>query len=240
MEGISITGAGMTTGGQEAEPRVAADSDTASPAGLVRGIEHIARAQGFDLGEVRTRSGWDAGAEVSTDRGRVVVSPCAEDSFGVRIRRHHGFVSAEGWTNDLVAAVGVANLWHQGGSLRELHARFPFMSWSELAQAFEDGDPAPVKWRELLSSEWHLPDRPLLQAAHAHPDLRKFWPDISHGSLMLCRRPFDLESGLVKIWPLEEGRYRVTMVPGGFRREVTSLGAALELAAACFVSPPDS
>ncbi|MCY0943276.1 MULTISPECIES: DUF6193 family natural product biosynthesis protein [Streptomyces] len=203
-------------------------------------MEHIALAQGFDLGEVRTRSGWDAGAEVSTDRGKVVVSPCKEDSFCVRIRRHRVFVSSEGWTNDLVAAVGVASLWHQGGSLRELHDRFPFMSWSELAQAFEDGDPAPAKWRELLSSEWHLPDRPLLQAAHAHPDLRKFWPDISHRSLMLCRTPFDSESGLVKIWPLKEGRYRVTMTPGGFWREVPSLSAALEVAAACFVSLPDS
>ncbi|MEJ8646401.1 DUF6193 family natural product biosynthesis protein [Streptomyces sp. MS1.HAVA.3] len=230
----------MTTGGQEAELRVAADPDTASPAGLVLRIEHIALAQGLDLGEVRTRSGWDAGAEVSTDRGKVVVSLCAEDSFRIQILRHRGFPSSEGWTNDLVAAVGVANLWHQGGSLRELHDRFPFMSWSDLAQAFEDGDPAPAKWSELLSSEWHLRDRPLLQAAHAHPDLCKFWPDISHRSLMLCRTPFDSESGLVKIWPLEEGRYRVTMAPGGFWREVSSLSTALEVAAACFVSLPDS
>ncbi|WP_330334552.1 DUF6193 family natural product biosynthesis protein [Streptomyces sp. NBC_00536] len=215
-----------------------ADPDAASPAGLVRGIERIALAQGFDLGEVRTHSGWDVGAEVSTDRGWVVVSPCAEDSFSVRIRRHRVFVSSEGWTNDLVAAVGVAHLWRRGGSLRELRDRFPFMSWSELAQAFEDGDPTPVKWRQLLSSEWHLPARPLLQAAHAHPDLRKFWPDISHGSLILCRTPFESESGLAKIWPLEEGRYRVTMTPGGFRREVSSLTAALEVTAACFDSLP--
>ncbi|MFD7256303.1 DUF6193 family natural product biosynthesis protein [Streptomyces sp. NPDC059874] len=240
MQGISITGADMTTGGQEAEPRVAADPDAASPAGLARRIEHIALAQGFDLGEVRPRSGWDAGAEVSTDRGKVAVSPCTEDVFRIEIRRHRGFPSSEGWTNDLVAAVGVANLWHQGGSLRELHDRFPFMSWSELAQAFEDGDPAPVKWRELLSSEWHLRDRWLLQAAHAHPRLRKFWPDMSHRSLMLCRTPCDSESGLVKIWPLEEDRFRVTMTPGGFRREVSSLSAALELAAGCFASLPDS
>ncbi|MEU8034581.1 DUF6193 family natural product biosynthesis protein [Streptomyces sp. NPDC049099] len=134
----------------------------------------------------------------------------------------------------------VANLWHQGGSPRELRDRFPFMSWSELAQAFEDGDPAPAKWRELLSSEWHLPDRPFLKAAHAHPQLRRFWPDISHRSLTLCRTPFDLESGLVKIWPLGEGRYRVTMCPGEFWREVSSLSTALEIAAACFAPVPDS
>ncbi|MEU5537832.1 DUF6193 family natural product biosynthesis protein [Streptomyces sp. NPDC020362] len=230
----------MTTGDQEAEMRGAADPDPASPADLVRRIEHIALAQGFDLGEVRTRSGWDAGAEVSTDRGTVVVSPCAEDSFCIRILRHRGFASSEGWTNDLVAAVGAANLWHQGGSLRELHDRFPFMSWSELAQAFEDGDPVPAKWRELLSSEWHLRDRPFLMAAHAHPQLRGLWPDISHRSLMLCRTPSDLESGLVKIWPLEEDRYRVTMYPGEFWREVSSLSVALEVAAACFASVPDS
>ncbi|MFF0834126.1 MULTISPECIES: DUF6193 family natural product biosynthesis protein [unclassified Streptomyces] len=230
----------MTTGGQEGEIRVEVDPGRASPADLVRRIEHIALAQGFDLGEVRIYSGWDAGAEVSTDRGRVVVSPCAEDSLCIRILRHRGFASSEGWTNDLVAAVGVVNLWHQGGSLRELHDRFPFMSWSELAQAFEDGDPAPAKWRELLSSEWHLRDRPFLQAAHAHPQLRRFWPDLSHRSLMLCRTPFDSESGLVKIWPLEEGRYRVTMHPGGLWHEVSSLSAALEVAAACFVSQPDS
>ncbi|MBD0741404.1 DUF6193 family natural product biosynthesis protein [Streptomyces sp. CBMA152] len=114
------------------------------------------------------------------------------------------------------------------------------MSWGELAQAFEDGDPAPAKWRQLLSGDRRPHDRLLLEAAHAHLDLRVFYPDLSMGSLILCRKPFDVESGLVKITPFSEDHCRVTMRPTGFRRDVTSLNEALDVAAACFRSLPDA
>ncbi|ANP51678.1 hypothetical protein J2Z21_007203 [Streptomyces griseochromogenes] len=203
-------------------------------------MEIIALAQGVDLRQLRPVSGGDVGAEMGTGRGKAIVSLHAEDTFRVRICLHGAFAWSEGWTNDLVAAVGVADLWCRGGRLRELHDRFPFMSWDELAQAFEDGDPVATKWRQLLSSDWHLRDRPLHEAAHVHPDLRVFYPDISMGSLMLSRKPFDLESGLVKIMPLSEEHYRVTMWPTAFRRDVTSLNEALDVAVACFRSLSDS
>ncbi|MFC9244922.1 hypothetical protein ACFT7S_13060 [Streptomyces sp. NPDC057136] len=203
----------MTTVDQEAELWNAADH-AASPEEPARRMEHIARVQGVDLGKVRTVSGWDAGAEVITDRGRVVVSPQPEDAtFRVRILDSRVSAWSEGWTSDLAAAVGVAGLWRRGGRLRELQDRVPFMSRSELAQAFEDGDPILTKWRQLLSSEWHLRDRLLLQAAHAHRELPAFHPDMSQCSLMLSRKPFDFESGLVKIMPLSGDNYRVTMWP---------------------------
>ncbi|MBB5926643.1 DUF6193 family natural product biosynthesis protein [Streptomyces echinatus] len=203
-------------------------------------MELIALAQGVDLGQLRPLTGQDAGAEMDTHRGKVVVSLREEDMFRVRLCLHPAFAWSEGWTDDLDAAVGVAELWYQGGRLRELHDRFPFMSWDELAQGFEDGDPAAAKWRQLLSSDWHLRDRPLLEAAHAHPDLRVFYPYISMGSLMLSRKPFDLESGLVKIIPFSEDHYRVTMWPAAFRRDMTSLNEALDVAVACFRSLPDA
>ncbi|MES5817269.1 DUF6193 family natural product biosynthesis protein [Streptomyces sp. RG80] len=213
----------MTTDGQAAEA-----------AELVRHLERIARAEGVDLGRIRAVAGQYTGAEVDAERGAVFVYPRPERTFQVRIALHRVFAWSEGWTDDLVATVRVADLWRRGARLRELNERFPFMSWSALAQGFEDGDPAAAKWRELLGSDWHLPDRPLLSAGHAHPELRAFYPDMSHGSLMLCRRPFEFESGLAKIMPLDEDRYRVSMLPAGFRREVSSLAVALELAARWF------
>ncbi|MDN3025084.1 DUF6193 family natural product biosynthesis protein [Streptomyces sp. S.PB5] len=203
-------------------------------AGLVRHIERIAREQGVELGVIRTVSGHDPGAEIDAERGRASVHPRAEGQFQVRLWVHTLFVGSEGWSTDLGAVVTVVDLWRRGARLRELHERFPFMSWSALAQGFEDGEPAAAKWRELLASDWHLRDRPLLRAGHAHPELRAFYPDMSHGSLMLCRRPFDLESGLAKIMPFAPDHYRVTMLPAGLRREVTSLDEALELAARWF------
>ncbi|MFI1104538.1 DUF6193 family natural product biosynthesis protein [Streptomyces melanogenes] len=197
-------------------------------------MELIAQVQGVDLGRLQPMSGWEAGAETDTDRGRVSVS--LESPFHVRIRLHRVFALSEGWTNDLAAAVGVVGLWNRGGRLREVHARFPFMSCTELAEAFEDGDPAPTKWRQLLTSDWHREEHPLLEGAHAHPELRVCYPDISMGSLMLSRTPFDPDSGLAKITPLPEDRYRVTMLPTRFRREVTSLAEALAVAADCFRS----
>ncbi|MFG2127982.1 DUF6193 family natural product biosynthesis protein [Streptomyces sp. NPDC048751] len=205
----------------------------ASFADLVRRMELVASAQGVDLGELRAVSGGGVGAETDTERGRMVVYPRERETFHVLLCLHLGFTCSEGWTDDLGAVVGVADLWRRGGLLREVHDRFPFMSWDELAQAFEDGAPAPTKWRQLLSSEWHRRDRPLLEAGHAHPDLRMFYPDISHRSLMLIRKPYDMESGTVKIVPLDDDHYRVTMWPGEVRREVTSLDEALDIAAAC-------
>ncbi|WP_328875268.1 DUF6193 family natural product biosynthesis protein [Streptomyces sp. NBC_00287] len=207
---------------------------------FVRRLEGIAREHGIDLGELRAVSGPDAGAETPAERGTVLVFPRAVDNFHVRIQLRRTFALSEGWTDDLVTVMGVVGLWRQGCRLRELHDRFPFMSWSELAQGFEDGDPVPAKWRELLSSDWHSADRPLLRAAHDHPELRRFYPDISHHSLMLSGNPFehDLESGLAKITPLseDEDHYRVSVLPTGVLREVASLTEALEVAAAGFRS----
>ncbi|MCX4706807.1 DUF6193 family natural product biosynthesis protein [Streptomyces sp. NBC_01373] len=230
----------MAKDDQEIELRDAADPDpdphaeAMSPADLVLRMEYIALAQGIDLGDVRAVAGMVAGAEVSTDRGEVRVAPQREGTT-VRVSIHGIgiFVWSEGWTNDLVAAVGVAGLWRRGSSLRELHAHHPFMSCSELALAFEEGDPAPTKWRQLLCSGWHLERCQFLPAAYAHPELRMFCPDVSMGSLILSRKPFDWAAGLVKITPLEAGHYRVGSTwPVASVHEVSSLHEALEVAAA--------
>lgn len=224
----------MTVGDQGSEPRGGTDRDGTQQGDLVQRMQLIAMAQGLDLGEVRAVAGSYDDVEAGSGRGPIIVSPRTDGMFHVRFQLHRTFPLSEGWTNELVAVVEAAALWRRGCGLRELHEHFPFMSWSELAQAFEDGNPVPTKWGELLSSAWHLSDRPFLQAAHDHPELRLFYPDMSHGSLMLSRKPFDMDSGLVKINPLSGGDYRVTMFPGNFRQEVTSLNEALEIAAACF------
>ncbi|MGY0017857.1 DUF6193 family natural product biosynthesis protein [Streptomyces sp. cg35] len=223
----------MMTGGQRAGKT---DSDGTRQDGLAQRMRHIAMTHGLDLGEVRAVDGSSDDAEAVSDRGPILVSLRTDGMIHVLFQRHRTFPLTSGWTDELVAVVEAAALWRRGCTLRALHERFPFMSWSELEQAFEDGNPVPVKWTQLLASSWHLSDRPFIQAAHDHPELRLFYPDISHGSLILSRKPFEMDAGLAKVTPLSEGDYLVTMFPGGFRREVKTLDAALEVAAACFRS----
>lgn len=223
----------MATGDQGAG---ATESDAGQQAELAQRMQHIAMTQGLDLGVVRPVAGAYDEVEAVSDRGPIFVSLRTDGMIHVRFMRHRTFPLTSGWTDELAAAVEAAALWRRGCTLRELHERFAFMSWGELEQAFEDGNPVPTKWRQLLSSAWHLSDRPFIQAAHDHPELRHFYPDISHGSLILSRKPFEMDAGLVKVIPLSEADYRVTMFPGEFRREVPSLDEALEVAAACFRS----
>ncbi|MFF3404150.1 DUF6193 family natural product biosynthesis protein [Streptomyces sp. NPDC002659] len=141
-------------------------------------------------------------------------------------------VWTEGGTDDLLSLVGVADAWRRGATLRELHERFPFMSHTELAQEFEDGDPVATQWERLLSHEIFEEKRPLVRAAHAHDRLRVLLPVISHGSLVLSRNPRDRASEGFWIVPLAGGKYRVRSTKlNESERVVASMDAAIDCVA---------
>ncbi|MEV7726806.1 DUF6193 family natural product biosynthesis protein [Streptomyces sp. NPDC087917] len=129
--------------------------------------------------------------------------------------RSEGVQLVTGGTTDLreVIAAGVA--WGRGASLREMREQLPFLRFDELAEAHERGpaDAVDVRWRRMLeevATEWSYPGfRPLLEAAHASPELRRLYPFASHW--MLCFSactgyPYAVKAA---VWPLKGGRYAV-------------------------------
>ncbi|MFF3403785.1 DUF6193 family natural product biosynthesis protein [Streptomyces sp. NPDC002659] len=210
--------------------------------GLAAAMIHVARSEGVDLEEIHTEPGrWGHGsfiaAEVRADRGAVSVLLGADERlFSISIA-NDVHVWMAGGTDDLPSLVGVADAWCGGATLREVHDRFPFMSYTALAQAYEDGDPVATQWERLLSDEIFEKKRPLLRAAHTDDRLRKLFPVISHGSLVLSRNPRDRASEEFWIVPLAGGAYRVRSTKQGeSERVVASMDAAIDCVASWAVA----
>lgn len=171
--------------------------DVAAAGTLVAALEQVAADLGVDL---VAGPGW-AGP---------VVSACIAASVPDRKPLHvltyleqRGF-SVSGWsqgvqllggsTADLRDVVRVGLAWGEGTSLSELHERFPFLDYSERAQAHERGPAAEVElqWRLLHEQADEAPDFPkfqqLVQAAHAAPRLRQLYAFSSHWVLGFSAR----------------------------------------------------
>jgi hypothetical protein len=122
-------------------------------------------------------------ALVGADRGWVSVTAGADRrAFVINLAndRHHWAV---GTTDDLVTVALVADRWRAGATLRQLHERFPFMTYTRLAQGYEDGDPIGAQWAHLLDDPDLTLIRPLLLAARADERLGRLFPTVSHHTL---------------------------------------------------------
>ncbi|MFF3850603.1 DUF6193 family natural product biosynthesis protein [Streptomyces sp. NPDC002328] len=201
--------------------------------GLASAMSHTARTDSVDLGEIRTEPGRRGhgrftAAALPADRGTVSVCLGADERWFSITIADDAHVWTTGGTDDLHQLVGVTDAWRRGATLRELHDRFPFMSCTAMAQAYEDGTPVVAQWERLLAHEEYVAERPLLRAAHAEPRLRTLFPVLSHGSLILSRDPYDRTSEEFRIIPRTDGGYRVGSTnPNGSEHEVTSLEEAL-------------
>jgi hypothetical protein len=201
--------------------------------GLASAMSQTARTDSADLGEIRAEPGrWGHGrfttAEVPVHRGTVSVRLGVDERWFSITIADDAHVWTTGGTDDLHKLVGVTDAWRRGATLRELHDRFPFMSCTAMAQAYEDGNPVVAKWERLLAHEEYVAERPLLRAAHAEPRLRTLFPVVSYGSLILSRDPYDRTSEEFRIVPRADGGYRVSSTkPSGSEREVASLEEAL-------------
>ncbi|MFG1871631.1 DUF6193 family natural product biosynthesis protein [Micromonospora arborensis] len=180
--------------------------------GLVPALQQTARRQQVDQelqwGDDRGGDGWSA--SVSSNHGGIAVSVVVDRrAFSVTITVR-GTTWAAGVTSDLAEVARVADAWHGGVTLRELHKEFPFMTYDRMAEAHEGGDPLAVQWELLLNDEDLAVIRPLLEAAHAHPRLRQMSPSVSHRTvLFLESNPEDRSAPMIKILRTGDGLFQL-------------------------------
>jgi hypothetical protein len=146
--------------------------------GLAAALTEAARAASVDLGPVAAPA--DSTVVIDSDRGWVSVTVgAAQRVFIVDIANPvHNW--AVGSTGDLAEVVVVAASWRGGATLRQLHDRFPFMTYTRLAQGYEDGNPVEAQWADLLDDPHLTTIRPLLRAARADERLGRLFPMVSH------------------------------------------------------------
>jgi hypothetical protein len=141
-----------------------------------------------------------------------------------------GNIQGDGGTENLLEVVSVAHAWRGGATLRELNTRFPFMRYSRMALAFEDGDHVPVRWHALLHDENLDLARPLLQAAYANARLRNLFPSVSHLTLVrFAVDALDRSAGEVRIRLGSDGAHRVDATWAD-ERAVPTVEEAVEVA----------
>lgn len=214
-------------------------ADIVEAGGLGPALDREARLQSIDLGPISVPVGDReyvyAHATVADARGWVAVSLAVDQrSFGISIANPiHGWAMGESY--DLAEVVQVAAYWRNGATLRQLHERFPFMTYSRQAQGYEDGDSLNVRWDDLLEDKDLTLIRPVLQAARSNEALQRTYPSVTH--FRMARFEVDntrRQLGEVRITITAEGRYEVesdwvtepqtvTSVEDAIREAVTQL-----------------
>jgi hypothetical protein len=142
----------------------------------------LAERHGIDTGPVEARPGARAliDAHLTSERGNIIISlDPGERAFGV-LFGGRGHEWARGKTSDLREAAHAAQAWRAGLTLRELAWRYPFMNYTGLAQAYEDGTDIEYRWQWLLDDPDLGPYWPLLRALHADRTLGSLAPSVSH------------------------------------------------------------
>ncbi|MGW4807654.1 DUF6193 family natural product biosynthesis protein [Kitasatospora sp. NPDC004272] len=151
---------------------------------------------------------------------------------------------AAGRTDDLAAVAGAAAHWLRAVPVRELTGRWPFLGTSELAEAYERGDPVPARWAGLRAARprprYAAELRAFIEAAHAEPRLRALSPGMSMFWLTFSRRAeHPVCHDLPMVRALGGDRYEIRHGEG--RREVREEdGVPDTLAAVLALLPADA
>ncbi|MEU5957294.1 DUF6193 family natural product biosynthesis protein [Streptomyces sp. NPDC047525] len=210
--------------------------DLAELGGLQRALVQESRQEGLDLGVMAgaTSDPFEdpSSAKLLSDRGTIMIYLGAEERrFYISIASvQHSW--AEGVTDDLSSVVGVAKDWQNGVTLAELNSRFPFMEYSDLAQAYEGGNPVAIQWGSLLHDEVFAEYRPLTREIYAHEQLRALFPFYSMGMLRLSTDHTSRQAGEIRISPLRTGGYRVESTVSGRETHVENMDRIAETAVA--------
>ncbi|MGW4644920.1 hypothetical protein [Kitasatospora sp. NPDC004289] len=183
-------------------------------------------------GPMPSASQWSA-AEFASPRGAMRVN------LGHGVRRFavtldgHGHVWASGSTSDLSEVVEVLVSWQHGVKLRELAARFPFMEFDRLSQAYEDGNVVEVQWDIVIGDDDFLLYRELLLALRENAGLREFFPYFSHWTLRLSKDQADAGAAEILIQRAAEGEGFVLWSSSALdhKREFHGVGEVLRAAA---------
>ncbi len=186
--------------------------DVVEKGGIAPALRAAAGRVGVDLGEISTPP-WPnpfTTAYLSSGRGGIgVVAEPSERRFDIGFSTH-GHNWANGSTADMAEVVGAVHAWREGATLRELAARFPFMTYDRMAQAYEDGNPVEVMWDLRLHDPELDAIRPLLRAAHAEPRLRAMFPAVTHLTLAwFSSDPPGVAESSVRVLLSADGDYQV-------------------------------
>ncbi|MEU5597432.1 DUF6193 family natural product biosynthesis protein [Streptomyces sp. NPDC020298] len=166
----------------------------------------------------------------TADTGRGVVSVLLgsqKRKFSVSI---HGdaHVWASGGTSDLASVAQVIALWRTGAPLRQLAEKCPFMEYDAMAQAHEDGDPVETQWEKVLRSDAFPDLNEILRRGHAHPEVRRLFPYVTHGALRFSADYRDVTAVRILVDPTTEG-YRVeTTVEGDAGEDFSSVQGVVD------------
>lgn len=95
------------------------------------------------------------------------------------------YVWASGSTEVLSDVVGVMGAWRDGIGLVGLGEAFPFMEFTRLALAYEEGNQVAVQWGILVDGNSFPSYRDLLIALREDRKIGQAFPFFSHGTLRL-------------------------------------------------------
>jgi hypothetical protein len=211
-----------------------------SDGGLAAALVDLARRDGIDVGIVETHPGDRAlvDAHLTCSRGDIIISRDPDDGFVV-LFGGPGHEWARGRTSDLREAAQAAQAWRAGVTLRELAQRYPFMSYTGLAQAYEDGTAIDYRWQEILADPDLEPYRTLLLAVRADATLGGLAPSVSHRNfLRLDMGPWPRSDAEVHIIQLRE-HFQVEASWDMTPRRADTVEDAVALAAALVVADRD-
>lgn len=183
--------------------------DVAALGGLGAAMKEAAGLRECDIGPVGSAS---TVVSIETGRGVLSVGLAAEERLflvGIHIP---GFTWATGSTDDLGLLVDAVAAWRRGIPLDDFEAKFEFMRLDEFARALEIGDPAPLQWSHLLSSEFYSGQWNLLSRVYSDYGLRDLFPTVTHGVVRLRVDPLDGGSRQLLVKELAGERYHVMTV----------------------------
>ena len=224
--------------------------DLVDGGGLTSVLQAVAVAGDYDVGRIDGQSSGEFGgyvqAVIDTGTGKVLFGIAADRRvFSITI-----FVGslevASGGTSEIPGVLAVAAAWRSGISYEEIEARFPFMHVLELARVLVASDPVAAMWDWLLGDEVFASWRPVVEGAHRHPVLRRFFPDFQLHKFTLSRghsrQPGDArppDDGVVAIWPIGPDGYGVERWgTRPARADCPSLDEALAAAARLLTGQP--
>ncbi|MFJ8104622.1 hypothetical protein [Streptomyces sp. NPDC096132] len=183
--------------------------DVAAAGGLGAAMAAVAERRRCDIGPVASAA---VPVRIGTDRGVVSVGLAAEERLFLIGIHTPGFTWALGSTDDLGRAVEAVAAWRAGVPLVDFEGAFEFMELDEFAPALEAGNPAPLQWSRLLSSDFHADQRSLLNRIHEDDRLRLLFPTITHGVVRLRVDAMDGGSRQFLVRELPGMRYEVMTV----------------------------
>jgi hypothetical protein len=167
--------------------------EVAKAGSLAAAIQAVAEANGLELGVMaasETRPLLTAVVDSATaERGELHIFGSDDERSWTVSGKGHGIELVHGCTRDLAEAARAAQCWRHGVPLLDIVTATPFLdmggpAWYRLAAEHGPEHVVATRWlwlRRKAADVAGWPEfRALVEAAHAEPKLRQFFPVLSH------------------------------------------------------------